>query len=67
MATDEFHRERLDELIKENRWVTQGEISVKIGILQEGTGYIIHIHWMSEDLCAIDSSNAHSSEEESVT
>jgi hypothetical protein len=42
-ATDEFHREGVDELVKENRRITQGEISVKIGILQERVGHIIDI------------------------
>jgi hypothetical protein len=40
-ATDQFHREQGDELIKENQWITQRQTAVETGISQEHVGHII--------------------------
>jgi hypothetical protein len=42
-ATDEFHKEWVDELTRENQRTTQTEIAVKIVISQERVGHIIDI------------------------
>jgi hypothetical protein len=42
-ATDEFLKEKVDELIKHNRWITQRENAVKLHISQECVGHIIDV------------------------
>jgi hypothetical protein len=34
-ATDEFHKKKVEELIKDNHWITQRENAVKRGISQK--------------------------------
>lgn len=42
-ATDQFHVGKVDELIKDNRQITQREIAAKLGISQERVGHIIDV------------------------
>jgi hypothetical protein len=42
-ATDEFHKEQVDDLVKENWLITQRQNAVKIGISQERVYHIIAI------------------------
>jgi predicted HTH transcriptional regulator len=41
-ATDKFHK-KVDELIKENQWITERGIAAKLGISQEHVNHIIAV------------------------
>jgi hypothetical protein len=43
MATNEFHKKKVDESIKDNQQTTQRETAVKLGISQECVGHIIDV------------------------
>jgi hypothetical protein len=43
MAANEFHKIKIDELIKDNQRPTQRETAVKLGISQECVGHIIDV------------------------
>lgn len=46
-------QEKVDELIKENQWITQRETAVKLGILQECVGHIIWVDVLQyQKVCA---------------
>ena len=42
-ATDEFHKKKFEEMIKDYQWVTQRETAVKLSISQEYVGHIIDV------------------------
>jgi hypothetical protein len=42
-ATDEFHKKKVGEMIKDYQWITQTETAVKLGISQEHVGHIIYV------------------------
>lgn len=42
-ANDEFHKKKTDELIKDNRQITQKKTAVKLGISQEHVGHITDV------------------------
>jgi hypothetical protein len=39
VATDEFHKKKVQELIKHTQWITQRDTAVKLGISQECVGH----------------------------
>jgi hypothetical protein len=42
-ATSEFHKKKVDKLIKDNQRITQREVAVKLGISQECMGHITDV------------------------
>jgi histone-lysine N-methyltransferase SETMAR len=42
-ATDKFHKKKVDELIRNNQWIGEREITVKLGISQERVGHVIDV------------------------
>jgi len=42
-ATDEFHKKKFEEMIKDYQWITQRETAVKLGVSQECVGHIIDV------------------------
>jgi hypothetical protein len=50
MVADEFYK-KIDELIKDNRRITQRDMAVKLSISQEHMGHIIAVLWYQK-VCA---------------